>query len=146
MSLDTLFGLANAFVLVGWIALLLRPGWGVTQRLAGVIIPGLLAMAYVLLLTSVVQSGLPEEAGFSSLAAVEALFGQAQGAGALAAWLHYLAFDLFVGAWEGRDSRAIGLPRWLLVPSLLLTFMAGPLGLLVYLIGRTLWSRGVPRP
>jgi hypothetical protein len=51
----------------------------------------------------------------------------------LAGWLHYLAFDLFVGAWEVREARRVGLPHWLILPALALTFLFGPLGLLVFL-------------
>jgi hypothetical protein len=50
----------------------------------------------------------------------------------LAGWLHYLAFDLLVGTWEARDSIERGVPRWILVPCLFLTFMFGPAGWLAY--------------
>lgn len=48
---------------------------------------------------------------------------------ALAGWLHYLAFDLFVGAWEARTARAEGIPHWAVIPCLILTFLFGPAGL-----------------
>ena len=51
----------------------------------------------------------------------------------LAGWVHYLVFDLFVGAWEVRDARRVGVHHLLVVPCLALTFMAGPIGLLLYL-------------
>lgn len=51
----------------------------------------------------------------------------------LAGWIHYLAFDLFVGGWEVRDAQQRGIPHLLVVPALVLTFMFGPAGLLVYL-------------
>jgi len=50
----------------------------------------------------------------------------------LAGWVHYLAFDLFIGAWETRDAMARRIPRLLLAPCLVLTFMLGPIGLLCY--------------
>ncbi len=49
----------------------------------------------------------------------------------LAGWVHFLAFDLLVGAWEVRDARRVGITHLLVVPCLLLTFMAGPVGLLL---------------
>ena len=49
----------------------------------------------------------------------------------LAGWIHYLAFDLFVGAWEVRDARRHGLSHWMVVPCLALTLMLGPFGLLI---------------
>jgi hypothetical protein len=51
----------------------------------------------------------------------------------LAGWVHYMAFDLFIGAWETRDARRAGVPHLMVVPCLILTFMLGPIGLLVYL-------------
>jgi hypothetical protein len=52
-------------------------------------------------------------------------------------WTHYLAFDLFIGSWEIEDAGKRGIPHWLMVPILLLTFMLGPIGLLTYFIVRT---------
>ena len=51
----------------------------------------------------------------------------------LAGWVHYLAFDLFVGSWEVRDAQRLGIPHLLVVPCLVLTFLFGPVGLLLYL-------------
>jgi hypothetical protein len=54
----------------------------------------------------------------------------------VAGWIHYLIFDLFVGAWESRDAVRRGVPLWLVIPCLLGTLMFGPLGLLLYLTVR----------
>ncbi len=56
----------------------------------------------------------------------------------MAGWIHYLVFDLFIGAWEVRDARRLKIPHLAVVPCLVLTFMLGPVGLLLYLILR--WS------
>ena len=72
--------------------------------------------------------------GFGSLAQVEALFGVRELL--LAGWLHYLAFDLFVGGWIATRAAELRLSSWLLVPMLALTFMFGPAGLLAYAVVR----------
>ena len=54
----------------------------------------------------------------------------------LAGWVHYLAFALFLGSWEARDARLHGIPHWLVLPCLLLTFLCGPAGWLLYMIVR----------
>ena len=72
------------------------------------------------------------EGGFGSLDEVAALFRSRELL--LAGWLHYLAFDLFVGAWEVRRGREAGVPFLLVAPCLLLTFLFGPAGLLAFLI------------
>ena len=55
----------------------------------------------------------------------------------LAGWIHYLCFDLFIGSWQVRDSRAHGISHWLVIPCLFFTFMFGPVGLLLYFALRT---------
>lgn len=51
----------------------------------------------------------------------------------LAGWAHYIAFDLFVGRWIWEDALARGrAPRL----ALLLTWLAGPAGLSLYLVQR----------
>ena len=62
---------------------------------------------------------------------------------ALVAWVGLLAFDLFVGTWEVRTARKEGIPHLAIVPSLFLTFMAGPAGLLLFVITRYLLRRRV---
>ncbi len=53
-------------------------------------------------------------------------------------WVHYLVFDLFIGAWISRDSRLNGIAHLKTVPALVLTLFLGPIGLLTYLVIRLL--------
>jgi hypothetical protein len=128
---ESLFSLANLLALPAWALLAFAPGWRGTQRLVlSGLWPGLLALLYAAFLTAhylTVQGG---TGGFGSLAQVAALF-QSPWA-LLAGWVHYLAFDLFVGAWQVRDAQRRGVPHLALVPALALTFLVGPVGLLVY--------------
>jgi hypothetical protein len=50
----------------------------------------------------------------------------------LAGWIHYLAFDLFVGRWIASEADKMGISRLIQGPILFGTFMFGPLGLLVF--------------
>jgi hypothetical protein len=75
------------------------------------------------------------DGGFSTLAGVAALFTNQWLL--LAGWVHYLAFDLLVGTWEVRDAQEKGIPHALVVPCLLVTFMFGPAGWLLYLALRS---------
>ncbi len=129
--LDQVFSTGGKLVAPVWILLLIVPQWRWTQRLATLIVPLLLAIAYVSLLLSAHP---PAGSGFGSLAQVAALFNARQAL--LAGWLHYLAFDLFTGAWESRDAVRLGISRWLVAPCLVLTFLFGPAGLALYLLLR----------
>ena len=131
MTLERLFSLAGMLVTPCWLLLALVPGWRWTQRLATFVAPLLIACLYGwLLLAHRPAAG----GGFSSLAQVAVLFRSPYAL--LAGWVHYLAFDLFTGAWEARDAVRLDLSRWVLVPCLVLTFLLGPLGLALYLLLR----------
>jgi hypothetical protein len=134
MNAEALFSAASTVVLPGWLLLILLPRWRWTSRLvAGVILPVLLSLLYLyLILTDFIGA----EGGFGSLAEVARLFEQPSVL--LAGWVHYLAFDLFIGAWEVRDAQRLGIHHLLVVPCLALTFVLGPIGLLLYLTLRAI--------
>ena len=137
---ETLFGLINAAVLPAWGALLLAPGWRWTQALAVSVTVTLIAAAYVALIAYALISGEgAQDVDFTTMAGVAAIFSAPLGV--VAGWAHYLAFDLFVGAWVVRDARARGVPHLLAVPSIVLCFLAGPAGFLLYRITRALRTR-----
>jgi hypothetical protein len=50
----------------------------------------------------------------------------------LAGWVHYLAFDLLLGAWQVRTARREGMSHLALLPCLLATFLFGPAGYLLF--------------
>ncbi len=77
-------------------------------------------------------SGQGAGGNFTSIEGVRELF--SSDVGIIIGWTHYLVFDLFIGAWEARDAKRRGFSHWLLVPCLGLTFMAGPVGLALYLV------------
>jgi ABA DEFICIENT 4-like len=129
---DTIFRVANLLVVPGWLLLAVAPRWKWAAQLVGpVVIPAVLALLYVGLVAARFGSG---SGGFGSLAAIDALF--ADPYVLLAGWMHYLAFDLFVGSWEVRDAQRLGIPHLAVVPCLALTFLLGPAGFLAYLAVR----------
>lgn len=139
MSPDFLFLLCNNGILPAWLLLVFAPSWNWTERLIHAVwIPGLLGIVYGFAIAQGLSGG-PEEGGFGSLAGVMALFTHPWAA--LGGWIHYLVFDLFVGAWEVRDARRRGIAHGWVVPCLGLTLMLGPLGLLAYLTLRFVLTR-----
>jgi len=131
MKLEALFAIAGDIVLPVWLLLLFAPRWRWTQRLATFVVPLLLASLYVWLL---LHAKPPAGAGFGSLAQVQLLFSSPQAL--LAGWVHYLAFDLFTGAWEAREASRLGISPWITAPCLVLTFLFGPVGLALFLLIR----------
>lgn len=137
-----LFEIANLAALIGWLMLALAPLRRELLIAAARLVGVLLALTYTVLLGDALltlgEAG--RELDFSSLEGVTRAFAQPEGV--LLGWVHYLAFDLWVGAWATEDGGRRGLPHWALLPCLVLTLMAGPLGLLLYLaIRRTPLAR-----
>lgn len=138
MNPDFVFQSASMLAVAGWVALLASP---LMPRIAD-----LLASAAVPLLLSIAYSGLilafwtSAQGGFDTLANVALLFETRELL--LAGWLHYLAFDLFVGAWIARTARAESVGFLLVAPCLILTFLFGPVGFLLFSSIRVARLRG----
>lgn len=137
MTPDSLFQIANPLAMAGWLALALSP---LAPRpallLAGVVVPLILSLAYTGLILAFWSGA---EGGFATLAQVQRLFTDPHVA--LAGWLHYLAFDLLIGAWATRTARDEGIPHLFLLPCLALTFLFGPAGFLALSALRLTLSR-----
>lgn len=137
MNADNLFLFCNNLALIGWVLLLLVPDWKYTRLVVqGGIVSVLLSVIYLYLIVSYF-GGL--EGGFDSLKSVMLLFQNEYAV--LAGWVHYLAFDLWIGSWEAGDALKRGINRWIMIPCLVLTFMFGPIGLLLYMIIRSVKTK-----
>ena len=138
-----IFLAANSIALLCWTALaiaLFIPRWRVSiQLITGYFVPACFAALYLFC----IRRGFAETSGggFSSIAEVRALF--ANDSALAAGWLHYLAFDLFVGAWIVRQGMQDRINRFLLLLCLPITFLFGPIGFLVFLIERAVFSRRI---
>lgn len=139
MTPEFAFQILNLLALLGWLILAAsviwrRPAW--RDGIAGQAIPLALAIAYLVLIVFFFGRA---EGGFDSLANVQKLF--ATPWVVVAGWAHYLAFDLFIGAWIARQTERRGLPRWPLAILLPLTFMFGPIGFLGFFAAAALLQR-----
>lgn len=128
MNIDSqmaaLFGLGSSLALVGWLFLAILPTWrGLAQRVAGLAIPALLALAYTVLIGLWWSRG---TGGFNSIEEVRALFTSTPLL--VAGWLHYLAFDLLICAFISREAQREAIPHLIVLPLLFLTLMFGPIG------------------
>lgn len=139
MSWDTLFLVANYWAFASWAALAFAPRGPRILSLIMYLGIFLLCLAYSVLiagfLTGSINPGGPGSGmDFTTLSGVMKLFDTP--GGATLGWIHYLAFDLFVGLWIARDADSKGFGRIVQFPFLLLTLMAGPVGLFLWLIVR----------
>lgn len=142
MDWDLLFALTNAIAVAGWVALATLPR---TERVLGGVLwlaVGLLCAIYLVMFVGLMGGMVdpvrdnagpvpPFEYTVDGLKTVLA------GRGPIVlAWTHYLAFDLFVGLWIARDGDTRNVGRLVQLPFFFATFMAGPIGLLAWLVLR----------
>ncbi len=142
--MDKFFQYINVFPMPLWLAMMFAPRAGITQKASrsGVVF-GLAALHYVAALGLAMVGGRRGQSAvsptdFTSLEGIRK--GLSTKEGALAAWSHMLALDLFAGAWIYRESLRLNAPAGVRIPSLLFTLMAGPFGLLLFLIWRAMQS------
>lgn len=137
--MELVFRISSLLVMPMWLGMILAPRWTWTRRIMSsptvVVIPAALYVALVLpgianILPVVMQ---PE------LATIAKLLGTPEGA--TIGWVHFLAFDLFVGRWVYLDAHERGLSPWVVSPVLFLVLMLGPLGFCVYLLLRAVHPR-----
>jgi hypothetical protein len=135
MTLDDLFQAASAAVIPGWVLLIFVPRWKRTQAVVTALAV-LLAACYTFFFF---RNFFSTQGSFATLESVRAMFSSR--VVMLVGWIHYLCFDLLIGAWEAREGARLGIPRMVTGPCLVLTLMLGPLGLLAFLIARLLYAR-----
>lgn len=146
---DSIFNAANMLAIISWIILILLPRKPLALSAVLYLGVGVLCATYLVAMVSVI-SGLADPVGpadaagnFTSIEGVRAIFGS--DGGVTIGWVHYLAFDLFVGLWIAKDADAKGFGRVLQAPVLLLTFMLGPIGLFIWLVLRERAARQAGR-
>lgn len=137
MDWQAVFKFANLLAMLAWAVLIFGPR---REALYSILFDGVVGLfslfyaallAYLLFIAPSTSGGGPD---FTTIEGVRAAF--AADAGLTLGWVHYLAFDLFVGLWIARNADEISLSRLAQAPILLATFIFGPFGLAIYLIVR----------
>jgi hypothetical protein len=137
MNPSQVFSVVSAIAGLQWLLLIALPKWKVTNWLTSTAAaPILLSVIYCIYIAGFfgIAGG-----GFGSIPEVRTLFSDDKLL--LAGWVHYLAFDLLIGFYISRSAQAHNLSHWLVIPCLILTFMFGPCGYLLYRIIQQIKSR-----
>ena len=145
-----LFSATNLLAIIGWLLLAAAPRKPAVRSLIMYLGVALLCLTYTVCFALFLSGAVDPvgvagagEPGFGSIAGVRALF--ASDGGVVIGWTHYLAFDLFTGMWIASDADNKGFGRWIQLPVLFATFMAGPVGLLSWLILRERRARSAAK-
>jgi hypothetical protein len=138
MSADDFYWYASVLIFLPWLLLIALPNWRYTEPIA-------FGAAFLLLAVAAwftfmyLASGGAEGSSVFSLDGLTNLFRSKQML--LTGWLNYLSFCLLVGIWQVHDARQAQIPHWLLIAPLLVTLVAGPVGVLLYLLLRFFKTR-----
>ena len=150
MTWSALFTLTNVVAFAGWAMLAFLPRSRTVNSVIMYACVGLLCLAYAAMFFASFGgladpgrvAGTPEpDLSNYSVEGLRALF--MSDGGIVLGWTHYLAFDLFVGLWIARDADAKRFSRLVQLPILFFTLMAGPIGLLPWLMIRERRARAV---
>ena len=151
LNWNLVFGFINTIALAGWLALAVLPRGPKVMALVLYAGAALLCLVYailfLLLIAKAVDPGLVAGASgtgdFTSITGIRRLF--MSDGGLVVGWTHYLAFDLFVGLWIAKDADHKGFSRIVQLPFLVATLLAGPIGLLAWLMVRERRARRAAR-
>ncbi|MGW1741760.1 ABA4-like family protein [Nocardia sp. NPDC001965] len=139
---ELLFDISFWFAAPFWALMILAPGW---RRTSAAVASPLICLPPLVIYSMLIIPDFGHLAGeliSPGLSGLQAVLGSSTGAAA--AWAHFVAFDLFLGRWIFHDSRARGLPALLISPLLALTILFAPLGVLLYLIIRSIRAAQPP--
>ena len=141
---ENIYLVANWGVIPFWLLLIFAPNNGFTNFFAqSIVAPLLLAAAYIYL-----SYGLYLEKnifdGFELYSGLDGLYSMfANEILLLIFWLHFLSISLFAGAWIVRDARRYLNPKIITVPSLIIPYFSGPIGLVIYWFIRIFFSKKI---
>ena len=141
---ENIYLVANYGVIPFWLLLIIFPNHGITNFFAqSIVAPLLLATGYVYLTYKLFLDGNILD-GFELYNGIDGLYAMFSNETLLLIfWLHFLAISLFAGAWVVRDSRKYFIPRIITIPSLILTYFSGPLGLVIYWFIRIFFAKKI---
>ena len=141
---ENIYLVANWGVIPFWLLLVVVPNHSLTNFFAqSIIAPLLLAIGYIYLSYIVYLEGNIFD-GFELYNGLDGLYSMfANEAFLLIFWLHFLAISLFTGAWIVRDSKRYFIPKIITIPSLILTYFSGPIGLVIYWLIRIFFAKKI---
>ena len=141
---ENIYLVANWGVIPFWLLLIFAPNHSLTNFFVqSIIVPMLLAVGYIYLSYNLyLENNIFD--GFELYGSLDGLYSMfANESFLLIFWLHFLAISLFAGSWIIRDSKRYFIPKIITIPSLILTYFTGPVGILVYWFFRIFFAKKI---
>ena len=141
---ENIYLAANLGVIPFWLLLIFAPNHSLTNFFVqSIIVPMLLAVGYIYLSYNLyLEDNIFD--GFELYGGLDGLYSMfANESLLLIFWLHFLAISLFAGSWIIRDAKRYFIPKIITIPSLILTYFTGPVGILVYWFFRIFFAKKI---
>ena len=141
---ENIYLVANWGVIPFWLLLIFAPNHSLTNFFVqSIIVPMLLAVGYIYLSYNLyLENNIFD--GFELYGGLDGLYSMfANESLLLIFWLHFLAISLFAGSWIVRDSKRYFIPKIITIPSLILTYFTGPVGILLYWFFRIFFAKKI---
>ena len=141
---ENIYLVANWGVIPFWLLLIFAPNHSLTNFFVqSIIVPMLLAVGYIYLSYNLyLEDNIFD--GFELYGGLDGLYSMfANESLLLIFWLHFLAISLFAGSWIIRDAKRYFIPKIITIPSLILTYFTGPVGILVYWFFRIFFAKKI---
>ena len=141
---ENIYLAANWGIIPFWLLLIFAPNHSLTNFFVqSIIAPMLLAAGYIYLSYNLyLENNIFD--GFELYGGLDGLYSMfANESLLLIFWLHFLAISLFAGSWIVRDSKRYIIPKIITIPSLILTYFTGPVGILLYWFFRIFFAKKI---
>jgi len=144
LTFENIYLFANWGVVPFWLLLVFIPNHAITKFFChSIIVPMLLAVAYIFVTRHIILEGSILE-GFNLYLGLENLNKiYSNESLRLVFWLHFLAISLFIGSWVARDCQRHMVPKILSIPCIVITYFAGPVGIVIYWSVRIFYAKKI---
>ena len=143
LTFENIYLWVNFGVLPFWLLLIIIPNSKITQLFVNsIVLPLILSTVYVYI---IYQTTLLDESMFDifklylSLDNLYTVF--ATESFLLAFWIHFLVLNLFLGSWVSRDGVKYNMSRKFVAIPLILIYLTGPFGLVLYWLLRVFYAK-----
>tara|TARA_B100000780_G_C20804836_1_gene319690 strand:- start:112 stop:582 length:471 start_codon:yes stop_codon:yes gene_type:complete len=144
LTFENIYLFANWGVVPFWLLLVFIPNHAITKIFChSIIVPLLLTIAYVFVARQIILEGSILK-GFNLYLGLDGLNEiYSNESLRLVFWLHFLAISLFIGSWIARDCQRYMVPKILSIPCIIITYFAGPVGIVTYWLIRIIYAKRI---
>ena len=145
LTFENIYLWTNFGILPFWLMLIIIPNSKFTQFFVNsIILPLILSTTYIYIIYQAILMDEPIFDVFKLYVSLDNLYILfATESFLLVFWLHFLALNLFLGSWISREGIKYKIPRSLVFTPLILVYLTGPLGLVLYWLIRVFYAKRI---